>query len=699
MTLETLTFPRARLVDGLLAVIRQARWPGSTASLDVLEDEPRAGREVQGLKGFAARLGVEAQPVLLSHGELADFLTQTGPALLRPVGEPDRLVAIASGGRRWCRLAAERSRRVRTDELRDFLTRESRRSATEAASALLEPAAMPPDRLKDACRALAEEQLSEEPAVEGWVLEPLPGTPFLAQLRASDAAKKVAIILSSHALSTILLIASWWMIGRGALEGELDRGWLGAWVLLLLTTIPLRAAERLASGHLAWTAGALLKRRLLYGAVRLEPDEVRGQGAGEWLGRVIDSERVEVLAMNGGLSSLLAGLELLLAATVLLAGAAPAAHLTLLVVWLILLAVAARAYLLRRRSWTWLRIGMTHRLVERLVGHRTRVAQEPRASWHDAEDRELESYARDSADLDRWLPRLQVLVTRGWMISALVALVPAAFAKALEPAPLAVSLGGTLLAFGALRTMVAGVAELGAAAIAWRQVEPLFEAAARPSLLGSPAAQVEAAGDAGRLLEAADISYRHAGRERDAVRGCSLDIASRDRILLEGPSGSGKSTLIALLAGLRLPRRGWLGLRGLDLEVWGEDAWRRRVICVPQFHDNHLVTAPLAFNLLMGRRWPPTAQDLEDAQEVCVELGLGPLIDRMPAGLMQPVGDSGWQLSHGERTRVYLGRALLGDAELVILDESFAGLDFDNLERAVTCAENRTPTLLVIAHP
>ncbi len=699
MSLETLTFPRTRLAEGLLAVVRQSRWPGGTVPLDVLEDEPRAGREEQGLASFAARIGVEAQPVQLSHGELTEFLTRTGPALLRPVGEPDRLVAIAGGGRRWCRLAAERSRRVRTDELRDFLTRESRRSAIEAASVLLEPAAMSPDRLEDACRALADEQLSEAPAVEGWLLEPLPGTPFAAQLRASGATEKIAMILACRALATLLLIASWWMIGRGALEGELDRGWLGAWVLLLMTTIPLRAAERLSSGHLAWTAGALLKRRLLYGALRLEPDEVRGQGAGEWLGRVIDSERVEVLAMNGGLSSLLAGLELLLAATVLLAGATPAAHLILLAAWLILLAVAARSYLRRRRSWTWLRIGMTHRLVERLVGHRTRVAQEPRASWHDAEDRELESYARESADLDRWLPRLQVLVTRGWMISALVALIPGAFADALEPAPLAVSLGGILLAFGALRTMVASVAELGAAGIAWRQVEPLFEAATRPTQLGSPVAQAEADGTADRLLEATDVSYRHVGRERDAVHDCSLDISTRDRILLQGPSGSGKSTLIALLAGLRPPRRGWLGLRGLDLDVWGEDAWRRQVICVPQFHDNHLVTAPLAFNLLMGRRWPPTARDLDDAQTVCVELGLGPLLDRMPAGLMQPVGDSGWQLSHGERTRVFLARALLGDAELVILDESFAGLDYDNLERAVACVEDRAPTLLVIAHP
>ena len=47
----------------------------------------------------------------------------------------------------------------------------------------------------------------------------------------------------------------------------------------------------------------------------------------------------------------------------------------------------------------------------------------------------------------------------------------------------------------------------------------------------------------------------------------------------------------------------------------------------------------------------------------------------MPAGLFQPVGETGWQLSHGERSRIYMARALLQGADLVVLDESFAELD------------------------
>ena len=67
-------------------------------------------------------------------------------------------------------------------------------------------------------------------------------------------------------------------------------------------------------------------------------------------------------------------------------------------------------------------------------------------------------------------------------------------------------------------------------------------------------------------------------------------------------------------------------------------------------------------------------------EAICAELGLGDLLDRMPAGLLQMVGETGWQLSHGERSRLYIARALLQDAELVVLDESFAALDPENLQ-------------------
>jgi len=67
--------------------------------------------------------------------------------------------------------------------------------------------------------------------------------------------------------------------------------------------------------------------------------------------------------------------------------------------------------------------------------------------------------------------------------------------------------------------------------------------------------------------------------------------------------------------------------------------------------------------------------------------------------MMQTVGETGWQLSHGERSRIFLARALLQSSELTIMDESFAALDPETLAQCLDCAFRRTRTLLVIAHP
>ena len=182
------------------------------------------------------------------------------------------------------------------------------------------------------------------------------------------------------------------------------------------------------------------------------------------------------------------------------------------------------------------------------------------------------------------------------------------------------------------------------------------------------------------------------------LRGCSVRISTGNRLVLEGPSGGGKSTLVSILTGLREPDSGKLLIDGLDLHTLGSERWRQRIAAAPQFHENYVLAETFAFNLFMGRRGNLGAADLEQAEVICRELGLADLLARMPAGMMQMVGETGWQLSHGERSRLYIARALLQDPEVVVLDESFAALDPENLQRAVECVVKRARSLLVIAH-
>jgi ATP-binding cassette subfamily B protein len=287
------------------------------------------------------------------------------------------------------------------------------------------------------------------------------------------------------------------------------------------------------------------------------------------------------------------------------------------------------------------------------------------------------------------------------MIAGLLGLVPAFTTGSASRASLAVAMGGVLLGFRTLRKLALGMASLSGALVAWRTIAQLFFAAARAEVPREP--KPPRAGDGGRdarpIVTAADLNFRYAGRGDAALRNVSLRIEGGDRLLIEGVSGSGKSTLGNVIAGLRDPESGLLLLAGLDKATLGRAGWRRRVAAVPQFHDNHVFSSTFAFNLLMGRAWPPEREDMELAEAICDELGLGPLLARMPAGILQMVGETGWQLSHGERSRLYVARALLQGGDLVVLDESFAALDPATLRRSMACVLERAPALVLIAHP
>ncbi|MGD8940889.1 MAG: ATP-binding cassette domain-containing protein, partial [Gammaproteobacteria bacterium] len=497
----------------------------------------------------------------------------------------------------------------------------------------------------------------------------------------------------------------WTLIGFGALQGRFDPGWLMAWALLLLGMVPLRLTGGWLQGAFAIQLASLLKKRLLAGALRMDLDSVRQQGAGQLLGQVIESQALEALALNGGFTVLLAALELLFAGWVLALGAGGLLHVGLLLLWLIAAIVICWRYYQRLRRWTHMRLDMTHDLVERMVGHRTRLAQEAPERRHVDEDEMLDCFLSVAREFDKAFVPLAAGLPRGWLVIGLFGLAPNFIFGSADATGLAIGLGGVLLGYRAFGEVAAGLSGLARAGVAWDQVAPLFRAAQHtedsrtPDSVRQQTESDTATIDASRVLvQARDLVFRYRPQSEPVLAACNLTIHQGDRLLLEGPSGGGKSTLAALLVGLRQPESGLLLLDGLDRATWG-DQWRRLAAAAPQFHDNHVLTGTFAFNLLMARRWPPTTADLAEAEQLCGELGLGDLLSRMPSGLMQIVGETGWQLSHGERSRLYLARALLQKSELVVLDESFAALDPQTLNQCLRCALARTSTIVVIAHP
>ena len=703
-SIEASRWPLARAAEALEALARAARLPVSTTAHAGLSVEDAAGS-----------LGLEADRLRVTHADIDATLRNAGPTLLRVQDGADQwLIAILASSRARAHLVGpdHATRTLPIEALSHALCQDVERAHGPRIDALLERIPLAPARRPAVRAALLREHVGPLPLDAGWSLRLSPSAPFRTQLRRTGVTRTLRAMTLAHAASFVLSLLAWWVIGRGALSGHLDRGWLYAWALLFAMLIPIRVFTTWSQGLASIGVGLLLKQRMLLGALKLDPQEIRHQGTGQLLGRVIEVDAVEELATHGGLVSLVAVLELAIAIPVLALGPAGVISVILFLAWMAFAGLLIRRFAAHWLAWSRARTAMTNDLVEGMLGHRTRIAQELAADWHRNEDRALTSHAEHLRALDRIGAQISGLLPRGWLLLGIASLAPALIDGASDALPekLAVGIGGVLLARSALMRLAAGLTSLTGALAAWQQAGPLFHAAARPAPIAARSAASMAPGvsaaessanapPSATLLDARNLVFRYRPGGQPALRDVTLRIHARDRVLVEGPSGGGKSTLGSLLAGLRTPESGLLLLNGLDRTTLGADGWRKRIAAAPQFHENHVLSNTFAFNVLMGRAWPPRSEDLREANAICRELGLGTLLDRMPGGLMQRVGETGWQLSHGERSRLYMARALLQRAELVVLDESFASLDPETLSQALRCVMKRAPSLIVIAHP
>lgn len=159
------------------------------------------------------------------------------------------------------------------------------------------------------------------------------------------------------------------------------------------------------------------------------------------------------------------------------------------------------------------------------------------------------------------------------------------------------------------------------------------------------------------------------------VKDLSLTVGDGEYFVLTGPNGAGKTVLIRLIAGLYQPTAGDIRLAGR--KVVDLPPWERRVGYVPQdgvLFPNRTVRRNIAFGLEV-RSVPPEQRRMR-VRAIAEMLDIAHLLDREVDGL-----------SGGETQKVSLGRALILEPDVLLLDEPVSAIDQD--ARDAICRELR----------
>jgi subfamily B ATP-binding cassette protein MsbA len=192
-----------------------------------------------------------------------------------------------------------------------------------------------------------------------------------------------------------------------------------------------------------------------------------------------------------------------------------------------------------------------------------------------------------------------------------------------------------------------------------------------------------------------DVRFSYGAGDDAILDGVTVSVEPGQTLAIVGHSGSGKSTLVSLLPRFYEMDSGDILIDGVSIRDMTLASLRSNISLVTQ--DVVLFNDTIRNNLAYGQLKSHSDQDLMRAAEAAYVLEF---VNDLPDGLETTVGDRGVLLSGGQRQRIAIGRALLKNAPLLILDEATSSLDTQS-ERRIQDALNKLMkdrTTLVIAH-
>lgn len=194
-----------------------------------------------------------------------------------------------------------------------------------------------------------------------------------------------------------------------------------------------------------------------------------------------------------------------------------------------------------------------------------------------------------------------------------------------------------------------------------------------PSISDEGAEPVDVAAEAAQgaaSLSMCDACYAFAGSAVNAVDDATFTLYPGQTLGVIGGTGSGKSTLVSLIPRLYDTTSGSVEVFGRDVRTWPLKQLRRVVGVVPQ--KASLVSGTIRSNLC----WRDANASDEELWDALESAQAAEFVRKLPEGLDSPVEAGGKNFSGGQRQRLTIARALVGEPLVLILDDSASALDF-----------------------
>jgi len=440
-----------------------------------------------------------------------------------------------------------------------------------------------------------------------------------------------------------------------------------------------RYGDRLWSHDLALRALGHVRARFYEGIEPLAPAGLQAFRRGDLMARMIgDVDALQGLYLRGlgpPLVALAAGAACVGTAAAFLpaAGAVLAAGLVLGGVAAPVLAGRLNATAGRRQAAA--RGELTSEIVDLLraapelvvYGAEERVLERVRSA-----DRELDRLARRDAVAGGLGDSISILVAGLTVVGVLAVSVHAHHAGTLDRVLVAMLALLAVASFEAVTALPGAARELSSTLASGRRV---LELVGRTPPVHDPMTPLDPPAGAAVALDG--VTARYEPEAPPVLSDFDLQLDPGRRVALVGPSGAGKTTVTNLLLRFLDPAYGRVSLDGRDLREYRQHDVRGTFALAGQ--EAHVFDSSIRANLLLAR---PAATERE-LRLALRRAQLEEWVDSLPDGLDTLVGEDGNRLSGGQRQRLTLARALLSDAEVLVLDEPSAHLDPETAQAVV----------------